>query len=130
MRNIEIKRNFKNSKEGICVDTAAFHPEIDIVRHLRNSTKQNLQKIYQSFSDDANRFECPLRVDRDTKLARVLKYVQILAGKIKNVEKTLERDKVAFQQLFEKKPEVFREDLTFMCQQIMDKEKEIMASEQ
>ena len=41
-RNIEIKRNWENTKEGIYIDPIAFEPEAGIIRRLHQSKHKNL----------------------------------------------------------------------------------------
>ena len=48
-RNIEIKRDFELSKEGIIVDAARFEPEASLLKMCRLSTNTNFANLYEDF---------------------------------------------------------------------------------
>lgn len=125
-RNVEIKRSFELSKQGIIVDVSAFEPEATLIFHLRLSTKNQLRNLYEELVGMSARFNRPLRISEDSQQARIFKYSLLASGELKKLPQTLEKDHYSFKQEFEKKQEEFQKSLKFLVQQIHMKRNEIL----
>jgi hypothetical protein len=89
-RNIEIKRDFELSKEGIIVDAARFEPEASLLKKCRLSTNTNFANLYEDFKKQTQKFTA-LRMTDDANLARHWKYLNADSGDGK-LHKSLDKD--------------------------------------
>jgi DEAD/DEAH box helicase len=52
-RNIEIKKSYEMSLQGIVLDPANFEPEVTLVQRLRQSTNEQLRNQYDELKRQA-----------------------------------------------------------------------------
>jgi hypothetical protein len=89
---------------------------------MRLSTDSGYRKLHANFLELAKKVPSSNhRMSEDLQLARVLKYSLVTASEIKTLPPTLEKDRYAYQQIVEKKPEDLRNDLVFAAKQIHSK---------
>ena len=96
-RNVEIRRSYELSCQGIIVDPAYFEPETTYIRRMRLSSNPQLKQLYENLLADSRKIQRTLRLDEDLQLARIVKYSLMEAGEIKGCPKQLEGDRYSYQ---------------------------------
>lgn len=124
-RNVEIKRAFVNSKEGIVVDACFFEPETTLMRRCRLSQDVQLTRLYDDFCKEAKRLT-QLRLKNDANLARHWKYLNQEA-RLSTLPKSLDKDFYAWKIDFDKKGDKFCESMREYAKQLNSK-KALMAT--
>lgn len=74
-RNIEIKRSYELSKEGIVIDPYFYEPETTLMRQCRTSAEPQLRHVYEDFAKLMARLAVPPLMKPDAVLGRCWKYL-------------------------------------------------------
>lgn len=130
-RNMEIKKFYEMSLQGIVLDPANFEPEVTLISRLRQSQNEQLRNQF----DELRRQARPITVRHercsiDLVLGRVLKFCLVTQNVKKVSPAQLDKDYFNFKQDLEKdiRNEEKRSELLLTCRIIHTKSAEIMST--
>ena len=127
-RNMELKRQYEMSQQGVILDISALEPEATWVRRMRLSESEQLRNLHAELVSRTLSLSMPPKLDRDRCLARVLKFCLFLSQQIAVSPKSLERPYADFKTELPQtiRIEEKRDELMLLCRNIYLKRQDIM----
>ena len=106
--NLDVKRSFQLSKEGIVVDPCYFEPEATLLRRARLSEEATLRRLFEQFEKVCHRLKSK-RMKPEANLARHWKYINNEL-RINKLPTALDKDFYEWKQDFDKKGTAFTDE--------------------
>ena len=125
-RNAQIKKSYELEKRGLQVSPYLFEQEVKLLRHMKHSTDERYNRLYQQFAEMARRLDKPLQLSQDYILGRVYKFL-LFRYEYEPVSDKYEKDYFNFNSMYLQRLDAKKqEDLKSIVHQIHQHRDNIM----